>query len=64
MRHPVGSGWAEDNSNIIVCPDKNEIFFLYPDKFKPVIQFDIQNDRHSVLKKSNKSPYTSAGKNL
>ena len=56
--------WKVNRGNVIVCPDKNEIFFLYPDKNEPAIQFDIQNDRHSVLKKSNKSPYTSAGKNL
>ena len=60
----LGSGWAEDKTNIIICPDKNEIFFLYPAKNKPGIQFDIQNDKHSLLKKSGKSPYTSAGKDL
>ena len=60
----LGSGWAEDKANIIICPDKNEIFFLYPAKNKPGIQFDIQNDKDSVLKKSDKPPYTSAGKNL
>ena len=60
----IGSGWTVNHGNVIAYPDKNEIFFLYPSNKKSTIQFDIQNDKHSVIKNSYKSPYSSAGKNL
>ena len=60
----IGSGWTVKHANVIACPDKNEIFFLFPYEKKSSIQFDVQNDKHSVIRNSKKSPYSSAGKNL
>ena len=59
-----GYGWTVEHGNVIAYPDKNEIFFLYPSNKKSTIQFDVQNDKHSVIKNSYKSPYSSAGENL
>ena len=59
-----GYGWTVKHGNVIAYPDKNEIIFLYPSNKKSTIQFDVQNDKHSAIKNSNKSPYSSAGKNL
>ena len=46
--------WKVNRGNVIVCPDKNEIFFLYPYKKKSSIQFDVQNDKHSFIRNSKK----------
>ena len=59
----VGSDWLAGNGNIIAYPDKKEIFFLYLNRTKRPTRLDVQNDKHSILKYSNKSPYTSTGKN-
>ena len=59
----LGNDWVGGNVNIIAYPDKTEIFFLYLNSTKRPTRLDVQNDKHSILKYSNKSPYTSTGKN-